>query len=72
MVVLKNVSDFTEEIFEGLEAGVDVFESSYAYLAAETGRAVVFGACLRETEKWEEDMHSQEPWPFEIDLSEKR
>lgn len=57
----------TEGIFEGLEAGVDVFESSYAYLAAETGHAVVFGA-----HKWDDELHSQELWPFEIDLKEKR
>lgn len=61
------------DIFEGLEAGVDIFESSYAYLAAETGHAVVFGSHhVSEGEKVDDKIGVQEPWPFEIDLREKR
>ncbi len=53
------------EIIKAVEAGVDVFESSYSYSAAEQGRAVVFGNRVGK------DCYISK-WPFEIDLNDTK
>jgi len=53
------------EIIKAVESGVDVFESSYAYSAAEFGLAVVFGKRLDKG-------GSANERSFEIDLNDKK
>ena len=58
---------------EAVEAGVDVFESSYAFLAAENGRAVVFGGSMETEDPATSDCaECKDPWTFEIDLNNKK
>lgn len=70
------------DIFTALENGVDVFDGSYAYSAAERGCAVVFPVVhdqklQRLKHREDTDMSREicdvvEILPFEIDLSEER
>ena len=58
-----------------MENGVDVFDSSYAHKAADAGRAVVFGrgvSSSSDNEVTEGQTNQSEPWPFEIDLNDKK
>ncbi len=71
-----------EAIFSAVECGVDVFESSYTYVAAEKGLAVVFprGETIAATSSeitTEETAGSvklkyEASQPFEIDLNDKQ
>ncbi len=54
------------------ECGVDVFESSYAYKAAEKGCAVVFPRGQSPEGVKGQKLEYDDPYTFEIDLTEKK
>ncbi len=59
----------TGDIFEAVLCGVDVFETSYAFIAAEKGLAVVFP---RGTLSDGAELKYDESRLFEIDLTDER
>jgi queuine/archaeosine tRNA-ribosyltransferase len=60
----------TEDILEAVGCGVDVFDTSYAYKAAEKNCAVVFPRGQRPGEDVE--LKYDDAYQFEMDLSEER
>ena len=67
-------SSQTEDILEAVACGVDVFETSYAYRAAEKGCAVVFPRGQRSNGSVDGvvELKCDDPCQFEMDLSEDR
>ena len=61
-----------EAILEGVECGVDVFETSYAYMAAEKGCAVVFSWGQRSGGDRGAELEYDNSCQFEIDLKDTR
>ena len=60
-----------EDILEAVSCGVDVFETSYAYKAAEKNCAVVFPRGQRSGED-NAGLKFDDICQFEMDLSEER
>ena len=67
-------SSQTEDILEAVDCGVDVFETSYAYRAAEKGCAVVFPRSQRSIGSVDgvAELKYDDACQFEMDLSEER
>ena len=57
-------------MFEALECGVDVFETSYAYVATERGCAVVFPRT--HSTGHPKGVQYEKSRPFELHLEEKK